>query len=190
MKLSSYYNLTLKRRMIVWLFFFFLPPLWSLKLSVNFFFFFFWVCLPRDAIWRMCCTPSPLCMWPELCPDASIPTAVPLPFALSPGRAGVTPHHVVARTAGHPMAQALPWGPPSSLAALTAPLGKPSLGLPLWVTSKILPSRPQAALTVGVSVAGLQAAVLSLLGRRGEAGQENDSLLSYVTLMIRCKSVK
>lgn len=63
---------------------------------------------------KLCCIPSPLCMWPELCPDASIPAMMMVPGSC-PSPCLWAPLHMLPRTHGYPTCQALH----CSLAALT-----------------------------------------------------------------------
>lgn len=138
------------------------PQLCSMSLPVR-------ACLGvLDKSWgamlymKLCSIPSPLCMWPELCPDASIPAMMMVPGCCS-SPCHWAPLHMLPRTHGGPICQALH----CSFAALTVSF--PQLSAELL--QRLLPSRPWAALTVGVSISGLHASVLSLLGRQGKARQ-------------------
>lgn len=76
---------------------------------------------------KLYCTPLPLHMWPKIylnaCQGAG---ARGLTFALAPDSADKAPLHGVPRTVGDPCPKHFTAGPPTSLAALTVPLGKPS----------------------------------------------------------------
>ena len=141
------------------------------------------------------CTPSPLRTWPELCPDASVPAMVlvpgccpsPCPRAVR----GWLPFTWCQGQRGNPCPKHFTAGPPSSLPALTMPLGKPCLG---FLLSRF---KDFTFMSPGCTYCGSQyfwtagvCAVLTGEARQGKARQENDSLLSYVTLMSRSKSKK
>lgn len=109
-----------------------------------------------------------------------------LPFALSPGCAGWLPLTGCQGQRGTPCPKHFTAEPPSSLAALTVPLRKPSLAFLLSRVKDFTFTSPGCP-SCG-SLYFWPARICPVLA--GEARQENDSLLYYVTLMIASKSMK